>query len=126
MLLDSSVFIRWSRQRQNPARTLRVYVRRGELKTCGVVRAEVLRGTSDPARRIELLTLFSTMEDIPTNFDVWEKVAMLAWTLDRQGKILPLPDIIIAACALEVDVPLVTFDGHFASVPGLTVYSDLP
>lgn len=126
MLLDSSVFIRWARQRKNLASALEPHLQRGSLMTCGTVRVEVLRGARYPAARAELQTIFNAMNEIATSGSVWERTANLAWTLDRRGQVLPLPDILIAACALEVNVPLVTFDGHFAAVPGLTVYSDLP
>ena len=126
MLLDSSVFIRWGRQRRNLASALESHLQKGHLMTCGAVRAEVLRGARHPVVRTELLTLFSAMNEIATSSEVWDRTAALAWTLDRRGRVIPLADILIAACALEANVPLVTFDGHFDVVPGLTVYSDLP
>ncbi len=126
LLLDSSVFIHWTRQRKNPATILKPHILAGHIQTCRVVKAEVLCGAKLPAVKEKTLELFGAMEDIPITPKVWDAVAELAWILARRGQRIPLPDIIIAVCALEVNIPLVTFDGHFDAVPGLTVYSELP
>ncbi len=126
LLIDSSVFIRWTRQRKNPAAILKPHILAGNIQTCGVVKAEVLRGAKFQAGKEETLKLFGAMEDIPITAKVWDAVAELAWLLERRGRRIQLTDVIIAVCALEADIPLVTHDSDFAVVPGLTVYSDLP
>ena len=94
--------------------------------TCGVVQAEVLRGTIPMKGRLALLALFDAMQTIQTDAAIWERTISIAWTLDRKGRVLPLTDIIIAASALENDAAVVTLDGHFNLIPGLTVYPALP
>lgn len=94
--------------------------------TCGVVRAEVVCGARYPEVKIEMLTLFSSMIEIDTTFAVWDRVTLLAWTLERQGRRIPLTDVIIAACALETDVPIITHDAHFNIIPGPTILTQLP
>ncbi len=76
--------------------------------------------------RTELSKLFRAMIEVRTDDQIWEKATALAWSLDRQGKVLPLTDVIIAACALSQEAAVVTTDTHFNQIPGLTVYSDLP
>lgn len=39
--------------------------------------------------------------------------------LRRKGRPIPSNDLWIAAAALEVGAPLLTFDGHFAAIEGL-------
>jgi len=46
--------------------------------------------------------------------------------LDRQGIVLPAPDLIIAACALQADAAVLTADAHFRMIPGLDVLESLP
>lgn len=41
--------------------------------------------------------------------------------MDRQGHMIPLTDIVIAACALEEGAAVLTNDRHFELVPGLRV-----
>jgi predicted nucleic acid-binding protein len=58
--------------------------------------------------------------------DICRRTADLAWALDRKGKILPVSDLLIACCALQVKARLVSVDPHFDSIPGLQVRRDLP
>ena len=44
ILVDSCLYIRWLRERADIFDALGDHLRRGDLATCGVVRAEVLRG----------------------------------------------------------------------------------
>jgi predicted nucleic acid-binding protein len=68
---------------------------------------------------------FAIMPFIATGTTVWERVVHLAWSLDRQGKVLPAPDLVIAACALHAGAAVLTADAHFREVPGLEVLESL-
>ncbi len=46
--------------------------------------------------------------------------------LDRRGAVLPLTDLIIAACALWAGAAVITSDEHFRRVPGLEVLAEVP
>jgi predicted nucleic acid-binding protein len=65
------------------------------------------------------------MRYVPTDFAVWERAAELAWELDRAGRAIPAPDLVIAACALAIHAPVFTFDRHFRLVSGLRVLDRL-
>ena len=62
---------------------------------------------------------------IPTSNAIWERAAELAWTLDRQGILLPAQDLLIAAHALQADAAILTHDAHFQAIPGLRVIDHL-
>jgi predicted nucleic acid-binding protein len=94
--------------------------------TCGVIRVEVLRGAVKPAVRTELGELFNALRDIPFTAGVWDRTEALAWQLDWAGTVLPLSDLMIAACALHVGATVVSTDPHYGQVPGLTVRGTLP
>jgi predicted nucleic acid-binding protein len=55
----------------------------------------------------------------------WQRVARLAWELDRRGEVLPLTDLIIGVTALEHQAAVLTFDRHFQKIPGLVALSEL-
>jgi predicted nucleic acid-binding protein len=63
--------------------------------------------------------MFDIMQDIPTDNDLWQSTAALAWTLDRKGIVLPVSDLVIASCVLQARIPVLTLDPHFSKVPGL-------
>ena len=62
---------------------------------------------------------------LPTTNQIWERATQLAWALDRQGRILPAHDILIAAHALQADATVLTRNAHFSSIPGLRVIARL-
>ncbi len=97
-----------------------------DFATCGIVWMEVLRGRSDPRLRDRFERFFQTAVFINQSPVTWERVARLTWELDRKGVVLPATDLAIAACALEQDVPILTFDKHFRAIPGVVVLDSLP
>lgn len=124
--VDSSKFIEWMRLGRSPVRILQPFVIAGQLRTCGIVRVEVLRGVVKPAVRNEMTALFDAIPEVPLAADLWKQTADLAWALDRKGTILPVTDLLIASCAIHVKAIVVSADPHFASIPGLSLRRDLP
>ena len=125
MLVDSIIYIDLLRRGEDVPFLLRPFLLSGELFSCGVIRAEVLRGIRTIEMRNELSNLFDLMADVPTDASIWGKVTDLAWKLDRRGAVLPLTDIVIACCALVVDTIVVTTDPHFSQISGLKVKRSL-
>lgn len=125
ILLDSSIYIGWLRQKRSPALLLESRTRRGEVATCGIVRAEVLREVVDTAAKNDLSGFFDLLPEIPTTSAVWHSVTEIAWELDRKGIVLPLPDLVVAACALSVEATVITTDAHFAKIPKLKIRREL-
>jgi predicted nucleic acid-binding protein len=121
MIVDSTIYIDLLRRGEDVPFLLRPFLLSGELFSCGVIRAEVLRGIRAIEMRNELSDLFDLMEDVPTDAGIWEKVTDLAWKLDRRGAVLPLTDLVIACCAFAVDTEVVTTDPHFSQISGLKV-----
>ncbi len=121
ILVDSTLYIDWLRARVDPTNVLADHLRRHDLFTCGIVRAEVLRGIVSPMLRERMAGVFDLMRPIATDAQLWVEVSALAWKLDRKGVVLPLTDVAIAACALRVGARVVTTDAHFARIPGLTI-----
>ncbi len=126
ILVDSSVLIDWLRGRVEPHRQMEPWIRSQQACSCGVVRAEVLRGVVNPRQKDRVSRFFDVLPEIHCDSRLWQEAAELAWTLDRQGKILPLTDVIIAVCALRVAAIVITTDSHFSLIPELESRADLP
>ena len=74
----------------------------------------------------ELTAFFNIIPEVPTTAKMWQQISAMAWTLDRTvGGHRPLTDIAIARCAMHVGAVLISPDGHFRDIPGLTVREDL-
>ena len=121
VLVDSNVFIDSLRRGADPMAELHERYPATDLVTCGVVKAEVLRGVRSLRARERLEGLFDVMRYVQTSQRLWDEALQLAWTLDREGRIIPLTDIVIASCAIHEGAIVLTSERHFDLVPGLQI-----
>lgn len=121
LLPDSNVYILGTRRRYDPFKVLAAHALDWDIATCGMVRLEVLRGLTEPGALRHFESTFDDMIQLPVTEQTWQRTAQLARSLDRQGIVLPSPDLLIAAIALENSATVLTFDRHFSQVPGLQV-----
>jgi len=119
VLVDSSFYITLSRRGFDPLRALAVTAMERDLAICGVVRCEVARGIRNPNIRAQFTRFWDVMVNVPTDNRIWTSAEELLWSLDREGKTIPLTDAIIACCALRIDATVLTYDQHFSFVPDL-------
>ena len=125
ILVDSCIFITLMKTGFDPCGELLGRLALEDLATCGMVRLEVIRGIAYPKPRRAVEGFFDVMQNVPTDNQLWESATELGWQVTRKGYNLPAQDIIIAACALRVKAAVLTFDRHFAAIPGLRVYRSL-
>ncbi len=124
-LPDSSFYISRARAGIDPFSELAAHADGWEFATCGMVMLEVCRGRSDPRLRKRFQERFAIMLYVAAGNSVWERAGQLAWALDRKGVVLPAPDLLIAACALQAKAAVLTFDAHFHEIPGLRVIDSI-
>lgn len=126
ILVDSAIYIDRLRAGEDLPRLLLPHLRRGMLYNCGVVRAEVIRGVKNQRVKTELADFFNIIPEVPMTARMWQQISESAWTLDRTvGGHVPLTDLVIAHCAMHVGAVLISPDGHFQGIPGLTLRGDL-
>ncbi len=125
ILVDSSYYITLLRQQRDPLDELQELEHDYDFAINGVIWAEVLRGRSDPHLRNRYNRAFGVAPFLSLSAGGWQRVAQLAWELDRRGDVIPLPDIIIGITALEHGAAVLTFDRHYQKIPGLVALSDL-
>lgn len=125
ILVDSSKYISWMRSGRNPITLVAVPVQAGELVSCGIIRIEVLRGVVKSNVKEQLAEFFRIVPEVALSPALLNEAAELAWSLDRQGNILPITDILISVCAQKANAVLITEDPHFQRIPGLKVRADL-
>lgn len=125
VLPDSSYFITRAREGIDPFQELRAHANEWEFATCGIVLMEVCRGRREPSVYQRFRERFAVMIFIPASSSTWERATQLAWSLDRQGIVIPATDLLIATCALQVGAAVLTYDAHFRHIPGLEVIDRL-
>ena len=128
ILPDSNIYISILRAGGDPFRDFAAGIDEHdwEFATCGMVMLEVCRGLRDPGLLKRFRERFAVMIFIPTTNQIWERAGQLAWSLDRQGRVLPAQDILIAAHALTTNAIVLTGDAHFSEIPGLKLLKNLP
>lgn len=90
-----------------------------DLAVCGVVRCEVGRGLRERRVLRHFQAFWDVMINVPTDEQLWDRVAETLWQLDRKGLVLPLPDVVIGCCARRIGATVLTTDAHFSSIPGV-------
>lgn len=125
ILVDSNYWIRMVALRQDPFALIAEKSDDFDCAINGVIWAEVIRGRADPRMRDRFNEFFGTLCFLNLTPTGWQRAAQLAWSLDRNGSVIPLTDLAIAATALEHDAAVLTFDRHFQRIPGLIVVDDL-
>ncbi|MFI5356741.1 MAG: PIN domain-containing protein [Opitutales bacterium] len=125
VLPDSNFYITSARAGRDPFQELAAHAEAWEFATCGMVVLEVCRGRRIPDIYERFRERFAVMIYIPTTSQIWDQAAQLGWGLDRRGLVLPAPDLLIAACALQARAAVLTRDAHFSRVPGLEVIDRL-
>lgn len=125
VLADSSYYIRLLRQGEDPLRSLALAAATRDLAVCGVVRCEVGRALRAPELHQRFQNFWNVMLNVPTDNRLWEEVERTLWTLDRQGNVLPLTDVVIACSAMRINAVVLTFDSDFARIPGVRAVSRL-
>ncbi len=119
VLVDSTYYIDRLRQRKPLMRELRAIASNRTLATCGAIRCEVSRGIRERAARKLIHQVWSTMLYVPTDNRLWQSTEELLWQLDRQGRVVPVIDALIAESAKRIAAVVLTLDPHFQLIPGI-------
>ena len=82
----------------------------------GLIVTELLRGARDAVELERLALLLDATTSVPLEERTWRRAAHLGFELRRVGVIVPIVDLVIAACALEAGVTLLHMDAHFELV----------
>lgn len=93
----------------------------GQVVTCGVVLYELLQGIKNQREDTLVLNALQAIEHLEMTSRLWVKAGRLSLQLRKNGRALPMSDIVIATLALENSYSLLTIDRHFDDIPGLTV-----
>ena len=117
---DTSAWIQFFRVGGSPeAAVVRSLLISDRVMLVGVVFAELMRGARNP-EQLEILQ--DTLQALPyteTDRDTWTLTGNILYSLDRTGERIPVTDALIAAIAIQNDLPVYTQDAHFNRVSDL-------
>ena len=125
ILADSNIMIDYFRSRTSE---LAKKIDSLSVAICGTVRAEILHGARDNAEIDDMLSAFTTFDNLPNDDYDWDGVGFMLQSLRSHGYRVPLPDAVIAFTAIKYDIPLWTNDRHFKTLqafyPELKLYEE--
>ncbi|MBU4199991.1 MAG: PIN domain nuclease [Verrucomicrobia bacterium] len=115
-IVDTTVWIDFFRGKDTPAtEMLQQMLNAGEdICICGIILTEVLQGIREDAEHKEVASRFETFLFLPMRHQTFVNAARLYRTLRRKGvTIRNAVDCMIAAVAIEHDIPLLHHDRDF-------------
>lgn len=117
-LLDTSALVVLIRKRRaarhDPvARAARDEISGRRALIASVTVTELLVGARDPSGARRLQELLERIPTVGADREVAERAATLGAEARRRGSPIPLADLLVAATALWLDVPLLTCDSDF-------------
>ena len=94
----------------------------GEIATCGIVDLELLFSATSPAVYTELASTLRALPRIPITEQVVDRALAVQALLAKrsQHRAVPLPDLLLAACAESADLTVLHYDADFDRVAALT------
>ena len=127
VIVDTSEWAQYYRvAASQEAMAVRSLIEAGDAVMVGVVYAELLRGARDEAQARILEDELDALPFIETNKRTWAISGQILADLSRRGLVVPLPDAVISALAIENDLMVFSRDEHFRRIPDLKLYSPGP
>ncbi len=121
VLADSSAWVsHLTGQGNTAAAAIGELLRAHRVAVNEVIRLELLTGAQDEAQYAELDDALRGLHLLPISGAVWGRAERLRFELRRKGYIVPVPDALIASCALLYDCELLHVDRHFDMITRLT------
>jgi len=94
----------------------------GRIATCGIVDLELLYSAADPTTYAELAMALRAMTRVPVTESVVDRAlavqAQLAVASEHRS--VPLPDLLIAACAEAAGLTVLHYDADYERISKLT------
>ena len=114
ILVDTSAWVEFLRGTDHPAADRVAQAVSSEMATCDAIRMEVLAGGRDEAHLVELRGLLARATQLPTTSRHYDDAARLFRHARSRGlTVRRLIDCLIAAVAIDADVPILHADRDF-------------
>ena len=120
MVVDSTLFIEYLRSRERAKTTLMNLPQVESLYVSDVTVFELFMGAKDESKWQDVEILLNPLIRLPFNYPAAVEAAKIFQFLQKQGSIIEIRDIFIAATALVNNLPVKTLNvKDFSCIPGL-------
>jgi len=116
ILVDTSAWIEFFRDRAPVAATVDALLAEDEVALCGPVVTELRRGLRSARERSRVLELLEGCHLLAQPDDLWTEAGELGALLGRRGTTVKSMDLLVATYAMAHSVPVLTVDADFAAI----------
>jgi len=117
ILVDSSAWIRYLSDRDSAhTRSITHLLADHRVAINSVIRVELLAGAKDEKQYARLEDVLEGLHALELVDAVWRRAERLRFELGRKGPLVPVPDLVIACCAVIYDCGLLHTDRHFDQI----------
>ena len=113
ILIDTSAWIAFFRDRGQAAAAVDQALEDDEAALCGPVLTELRRGFATAAERNRAIPLLSACHQLLQPADLWDEAGDLGFVLARKGITVKTLDLLVATYALSHRTPILTLDSDF-------------
>jgi predicted nucleic acid-binding protein len=94
----------------------------GRIATCGIVDLELLYSAPDPATYAELARVLRALPRVPVTESAVDRALEVQGVLAArsQHRAVPLPDLLVAACAERAGLTVLHYDDDFDRIAEIT------
>ncbi|MBI4197698.1 MAG: PIN domain-containing protein, partial [Chloroflexi bacterium] len=111
VLIETSIWITHLHRRNQVLQSaVTELIRSGQAVTCGAVVTELVSGESQSNAQERILTALGGLRYLECTYETWLNAGRVGAQLRAQGAGIPLPDLLIAALAIQHGCAIYTLD----------------
>ncbi len=121
VLVDSSAWISYLLgQKESVVRSVEALLADHQAAINPVIRVELLTGAKNEAQYAQMEDAFEGLHFLDMTDAVWRRAEKVRFQLRKAGQLIPLPDVLIACCALVHNCSVFHVDRHFDRIAHAT------
>ncbi|AEF17972.1 MULTISPECIES: type II toxin-antitoxin system VapC family toxin [Thermoanaerobacterium] len=125
ILVDTSVWIEYFRDKREIVEIIDDMLLQGKVYITGLIIAELFQGVKTEKERGMLERYIDSIPTVSCDYKDWIEIGKLSFKLRRDGKTIPLSDVLIAYLSIKNDMMIFSFDGHFKMIDGVKLFDHI-
>ncbi|MBP2071253.1 type II toxin-antitoxin system VapC family toxin [Thermoanaerobacterium butyriciformans] len=122
ILVDTSVWIEYFRDKREIVEIIDDMLLQDRIYITGLIIAELLQGVKTEKERGMLERYIDSIPTVSCDDKDWIGVGKLSFKLRRDGKTIPMSDVLIAYLAIKNDMMIFSFDKHFKMIDDVKLF----
>ncbi|AFK85094.1 MULTISPECIES: type II toxin-antitoxin system VapC family toxin [Thermoanaerobacterium] len=122
ILIDTSAWIEYFRNKREIVEIIDDMLLHDRAYITGFIIAELFQGVKTEKERAMLERYIDSIPTVSCDDKDWIRVGKLSFKLRRDGKTIPLSDVLIAYLAIKNDMMIFSFDQHFKMIDGVKLF----